>query len=136
MICKSGLKILTSATLSALLVACGGSGGHNNASNFSEENETVYIDDGAIQCGFYGLSEEETAQMLINNGIDVIESQCGFLTGMDIAAQCGLGDVNINLHLIDAQNLRDAQALGFESVSVLERSDDTGYAITACSGDL
>jgi hypothetical protein len=95
--------------------------------------EIIYIDDGAVQCESKGLSKEQTAQKLIDNGIDVIDSQCGYLSNFVVPTLCGLGDTNINLHTINAQNLSDAQALGFESVSTLKRGDDIGYGIAACS---
>ena len=94
--------------------------------------EIVYINDGAIQCESDGMSVIETAQVLIDNGIDVIKSQCGYLSGVVVAAQCGLGDININLHTIPIQNLPDAQSLGFESVLTLRRDDDIGYVVIEC----
>ena len=95
--------------------------------------EIIYIDDGAVQCESKGLSKEQTAQKLIDNGIGVIDSQCGYLSNFVVPTLCGLRDTNINLHIINAQNLSDAQALGFESVSTLKRGDDIGYGIAACS---
>lgn len=100
----------------------------DNTENFG----IVYINDGAIQCEFEGLSETETAQILVDAGIDVIESQCGFLTGVSVVDQCGAGDITINLHTIPIQNLPDAQTMGFESIETLNNDADTGYAITDC----
>jgi hypothetical protein len=54
--------------------------------------ETVYINNGAIQCESSGLSEQETAKQLIDNGIDVILSTCGSQTGLDVPTVCGAGD--------------------------------------------
>ncbi len=99
----------------------------------NENYEIIYIDDGAVQCESEGLSKEQTAQKLIDNGIDVIDSQCGYLSNLMVATLCGLGDANINLHTINAQDLSDAQALGFESISTLKHDDDIGYVITDCS---
>ena len=107
------------------IVSCG--------SGKNDNHEIVYINDGAIQCESEGMSQQETAQILINGGIDVIKSQCGYLSGIDVAAQCGLGDNNINLHTINIQNLIDAQALGFDTVLTLNRDDDIGYVIIECS---
>jgi len=78
------------------------------------------------------VSEQQTAQILIAKGINVVASQCGYLSGVAVAAQCGLGDINIHLHTINARNLPEAQALGFKSVSTLKREDDTGYVIIDC----
>ncbi len=97
-----------------------------------DNKEIVYINDGAIQCESGGLSEAETAQQLIDNGIDVSSSMCGYLSGVAVAAQCGLGDVNINLHVINIQNIPDALELGFKPVSSLKRDDDSGYVVIQC----
>ncbi|MGD8912518.1 MAG: hypothetical protein PVI97_08245 [Candidatus Thiodiazotropha sp.] len=97
-----------------------------------ESQETVYINNGAIQCESEGLSELETAQQLIDNGIDVILSTCGVLTGISTVTVCGAEDIRINLHVINAQNLADAQELGFESVSSLKNEDGIGYMILGC----
>jgi len=98
----------------------------------NKELEIVYINDGAIQCESQGMSELETAQTLIDNGIDVLRSQCGFQSDIAVVAVCGAGDVNINLHTINSQNLSDAQALGFESVSTLKNDVDRGYVLIDC----
>lgn len=93
----------------------------NSDSNSSkkEEYSLIYIDDGAIQCEFSGKPPEETAQVLIDNGIDVIESSCGYIKGLAVSAQCGLGDTNINIHRIPIQNTQDALDLGYSEVSEL-----------------
>ena len=104
-------------------------------SSFNEAgtgNEIVYINNGAIQCESKGLSETETAQTLINEGIDVLKSQCAHMTGIAVATQCGLGGTNINLHTINTQNLSDAKAVGFLSISDLKNGDDPGYKIIDC----
>ena len=110
--------------ISLLLFGCN----HDTDVNY----ELVYIDDGALQCESDGLSAEQTAQILINNGIDVVSSYCGYLSGIAVAAQCGLGDTNINLHNVNVQNIPDARELGFESVSSLKNNDDIGYVIIEC----
>ncbi len=97
-----------------------------------ENTGLVYIDDGAIQCESNGLSVEQTAQILIDGGIAVTSSYCGYLSGIAVAAQCGLGDININLHKINIQNISDAKKLGFESVVSLRNGDDIGYVIIEC----
>jgi hypothetical protein len=110
-----------------------GSGIVSIDANADENYDIVYIDNGAVQCESKGLSEQNTAQILTDKGIEVIASQCGYLSGLAMAAQCGLADINIHLHTINTLNLHDAQALGFESVSTLKRDDDIGYIIIDCS---
>lgn len=99
----------------------------------ADENHVLaYIDDGAVQCESDGLSADQTAQILIDDGIDVMLSHCGYLSGIAVAAQCGLGNTNINLHTINIQNIYDARELGFEPVSSLKHGDDIGYVIIEC----
>ena len=98
----------------------------------NENYAIIYINDGAVQCESKGLSKEQTAQKLIDNGIDVVDSQCGYLSNIVVPTLCGLGDANINLHIINAQDLSKAQTLGFESVLTLKRGDDIGYVIEDC----
>lgn len=97
-----------------------------------ENDEIVYIDNGAIQCGTSGLTALQTAQTLIDIGIDVSNSQCAYLTDIAVAALCGLGDTNINVHTIPKQSLTDARTLGYESVSTLIRGSESGYALINC----
>lgn len=103
-----------------------------SCNNSDDKRIYVYIDDGSIQCESSGLSVEETAQPLINYGVDVFESSCAYITGIAIAAQCGLGDSNINIHLIDKENVIDAQNIGYEPVSTLEDDGYFGYETVEC----
>ncbi len=120
------MKRLNCLALLAVITAC------TSSNDVNVNHEIVYINDAAIQCEFEGLSEVETAQILIDSGIDVLHSQCGYITGIAIEAQCGLGDSNINLHTINSQNVSDAISLGFLPVSELNNSDDKGYEIIDC----
>jgi basic membrane lipoprotein Med (substrate-binding protein (PBP1-ABC) superfamily) len=97
-----------------------------------DEKATIYINNGAIQCESEGMSAQQTAQQLIDNGIDVVMSNCGSLTGVAVPTACGQGDIYINLHVINAQNLPDAQELGFETVSSLKTEEGVGYMILGC----
>ncbi len=116
--------------ISLFLTACAHK--NSNESSIDESLALVYINNGSIQCESSGLSEAETAQQLINKGIDVISSQCGFLTGIAAPAQCGLPGTLINLHVINAQNTPDAKELGFELASSLKIDNSKGYEIMKC----
>lgn len=91
----------------------------------------VYIETGAIQCEADGVSQLETAQLLSNNGITVIDSQCGNLTTL-VAAQCGLPNTEINLHTLPTESLAGALALGFKSADAIKQDDDPGYTVKEC----
>ncbi|MGF1756615.1 hypothetical protein L4D76_01445 [Photobacterium sagamiensis] len=117
------MKILFIITMAISMVACDNTDGNL---------VSVYIDDGAIQCESTGLSEKQTAQNLIEYGVDVFESSCGYISGIAIAAQCGLGDSNINIHLINADKVVEAQNLGYEPVSILKNDEGLGYETIEC----
>ena len=94
--------------------------------------ELIYISNGAVQCEFTGYTPDETAQTLINNGIDVLSSYCGTLTGVATNSVCGASTTFINLHEINPQNLTDAEKLGFASVTELDADAEIGYEIIEC----
>ena len=123
------MRILNVMVISLSAAVCAGNSVNATAAG---NHETVYINNGSIQCESDGLSPAATAQTLMDNGIEVTLSQCGRLTGLAVAAQCGLGNININVHTINPGNLADAEALGFKSVAILKQDDDKGYAIIEC----
>lgn len=108
---------------------------YNRISYDEEEQENqslVYINDSSVQCEFEGVSEQETAQILIDYGVDVIESTCGYISGVAVATQCGLGDININVHLISDDKVIDAQNIGYELIATLENEEGLGYETIEC----
>jgi hypothetical protein len=125
-IIEVSMKKLVTFIVLAFLAGCG------SESSDDINHVFVYKDDGAVQCETAGMSPEDSAQPLIDIGIDVLESNCGYLSDIAIAAQCGLGDSNINLHSIDVQSLVDVEDLGFFPVSSLSRNGEDGYVIIGC----
>jgi len=102
-------------------------------SESNNENRTlVFINDGSIQCESEGLSEVETARQLKDYGVDVFQSSCGYVSNIAIAAQCGLGTNNINIHLIAENNVIDAENIGFKRISNLETNENKGYEQVDC----
>ena len=118
------MKIIFVLMLS-LLLSC--------SNSTEKETAQVYIHNGAVQCESSGLSKEETAQRLIDNGIDVLKSECGRLTGVAFAAVCGGATGGINLHTIVSQNLLDAQRLGYKSIADLAQDSEPGFIVTECA---
>jgi len=92
----------------------------------------VYIETGAIQCQAQGVTYLETAQLLIDNGIEVLESRCADLSGVSVIAQCGAAGLDINVHVIPPESHARALSLGFKSTADLKRDDDTGYTEKDC----
>ena len=80
----------------------------------------VYEGRQAVQCGSRGLTTQESAQKLINGGIDVIASNCGVVTGVVYAAICGQATGEILIHEIRRVNVPDAEQRGFNPVVELQ----------------
>ncbi|HED34367.1 MAG TPA: hypothetical protein ENJ08_09165 [Gammaproteobacteria bacterium] len=92
----------------------------------------IYIETGAVQCQAQGVTHLETAQLLSDNGIEVLESQCADLSGEGVVIQCGLVGPDINVHTVAPENHARALAMGFKSTSSLKQDDDAGYTVKDC----
>ena len=117
---KITLLLLTAASC-AMLGACGGetTEGKSPTEKISSGDVLVFESRQAIQCGSRGLTTQQSAQKLVNGGIDVLESNCGVVTGVVQAAVCGIRTHDIIIHRIREVNLADAERLGFDSVVTL-----------------
>jgi len=106
------------ATVVALgLPGCGG----DPAPGTSQPGDLlVYESRQAVQCGSRGLTTQQSAQKLVNGGIDVIASSCGVVTGVVYIALCGTETGEILIHEIRGVNLRDAEQRGFNPVTELQ----------------
>ena len=69
-------------------------------------------------------------------GIDVLESDCAYLTRMGVIGVCGAGFTYINIHTIRSESLQDAENLDFQSVSELENEIDSGYTVIECESEV
>jgi len=106
--------------------------GDDSSSQTAKDTALVYINSGAIQCEYDGMTTEETADVLTNSGIDVLESACATMTGLAVMAVCGAGTTNINVHSIPSANVADAEEIGFANVSTLKNEFDSGYLVSEC----
>lgn len=106
------------------------SGEEKNPADILDSSVLVYVTAGAIQCDYKGRTPVETAQLLVNEGIDVLSSYCG-VTDMAHITVCGASTGDINLHEINASNLADANEIGFGPVSELVNMG-VGYQATEC----
>ncbi|MDH5444472.1 MAG: hypothetical protein OEY52_02880 [Gammaproteobacteria bacterium] len=102
--------------------------------DMSTTHNLVFVSSGKIQCDENsGQSKETTAQKLVDNGIAVANSQCGYLTQVAFPAVCfiaGTGDINI--HTIKNEDTEKAYDLGYRPVSELQTGQESGYAISDC----
>ena len=131
---KITLLLLTAATC-VMLGACGGDSAEDELTTgkISVGEVLVFESRQAIQCDTRGLTTQQSAQKLVNGGIDVLESNCGVMTGFVYAAVCGNGNGDILIHKIRRVNLADAEQRGFESVDTLrDPVAGIGYAKVDC----
>ena len=118
-------KLLSVGIVTMFLGAC--------ANTASEQNVSVYINNGAIQCESDGKTGTETAMLLTAQGIEVSQNQCGHLSNIAVVAMCGGPATNINVHQIRESDLAKAQALGFENVETLKQDNHKGYDVSDCN---
>ena len=79
--------------------------------------ELVYDTRVILQCEeATNISPSQSAKILSDEGIDVIATSCGIKTGMVVIAMCGAPSLSIIVHEIQAENLQDAEMLGFSKV--------------------
>lgn len=98
------------------------------------ENSLVYADREVRQCETDGVSPEASAQILINAGIDVLQSTCGIKTGIEYPAVCGGTTADILVHEIRSVNLPDAEQLGFQEIGTLTNAAaGTSYELLDCA---
>ena len=99
-------------------------------------NRLVFEDRQSLQCESDGITSAASAQRLINAGIDVLSSTCGYRTGVAFAAVCGGATGEILVHEIRAANVEDAVPLGFAEITSLVDVDvgaGLGYALIDCA---
>ena len=83
----------------------------------------------AVQCQDAGLSLEESAQGLVDEGIDVISSKCAYINLLDVVTVCGVKTNEIIVHEIPLQSLIDAIEVGFMGTEAI----DNDYTVYECS---
>jgi len=104
-----------------------------NLSSVSIEQHTlVYRNNDSIQCEYDGVTEIESAKKLTDLGINVHDSSCGYLSDISVAALCGLGNIDINIHSIDSIKLKEAETIGFMPVMNVDTSEKTNYVEVDC----
>ena len=130
-------NLLLTAAACVMLGACG----DESASDMSPPperltpgfNELVFESRQSVQCGSRGLTTQQSAQKLVNGGIDVLESNCGVNTNLVFVTVCGAGTGDILIHKIRKVNLPDAERLGFSSVATLQNpTTGIGYVKVDC----
>ncbi len=110
-----------------LLVAC-------PEDSITPVDTLVYVDREVRQCESDGVSLESSAQLLINAGIDVLQSSCGIRTGVLYPDVCGGATADILVHEIRSVNLPDAEPLGFQEIGTLiDAAAGTSFELIDCA---
>ena len=114
--------MIKTAPLILLVAGCAGLGacGGEEPQGVIPGDALVYESRQAITCGTRGLTTQQSAQKLIDGGIDVIASNCGVVTGVAYAAVCGQATGEILIHEIRRVNVPDAEQRGFNPVTELQ----------------
>ena len=98
-----------------------------------ETDFLVYEDREARQCESDGISPVASAQVLIDGGLDVIRTTCGFQTGVEYPTVCGAKTADIIVHQIRSVNLPDAEKLGFQNIiTLVDVAAGTSYQLNDC----
>jgi hypothetical protein len=113
----SHLRPLLACALAAGFLGCGDDPAPGT---IRAGDSLVYEGRQSVQCGSRGLTPGQSAQRLIEGGIDVIASNCGVMTGIFYAAVCGEATGEILIHEIRSVNLPDAEQRGFNPVTELQ----------------
>jgi len=127
--------MIKTAPLILLVAGCAGLGacGGEEHQGVIPGDALVYESRQAITCGTRGLTTQQSAQKLINGGIDVVRSNCGVITGIVLPAVCGIDSAEIIIHEIRSSNLRDAGQRGFHPVTELvDPAHEMGYMKVDC----
>ncbi len=98
-----------------------------------EADFLVFADREVRQCESDGMLPAESAQILIDGGLDVIQTTCGFQTGVEYPTVCGAKTADIIVHQIRSVNLPDAEKLGFQNIiTLIDVAAGTSYQLNDC----
>ncbi len=79
-----------------------------------------------------GEGYTQSAQALIDGGIDVISSRCAFVVDQSGAIECNYFE-RVNIHAIHTPNLQDAENLGYQNLESLSRDYGLSLSDTECN---
>lgn len=130
------------------LVACSGndqSVSGMSAVGSSGPNAGLLVYDTQLlrSCGYEeNRTRDESSQVLIDAGIDVIGSYCARLTGVAFQESCFSPEGGIYVHELHEANQSDADSLGYATVASLESFTTNegmvdavvSYELVECSG--
>lgn len=105
------MKVLFVLSVICLLSSCSG----DDSSSDQESTAIVLINGSNALCGSgAGFGIENSEGELINNGIDVLSSKCGFALDSVGDISCDPFDT-VYYHEVFEQNIKDAEQLGYIS---------------------
>ena len=93
----------------------------------------IYKPDGNKQCEPATATLANSTNQLTNAGIKVLTSTCATQTGMAVITVCGAPTLGIHLHEINASDVQQAKALGYEEANnLINKEHGTGYETIDC----
>lgn len=94
----------------------------------------VYVNRGTRQCELGGQTPELSEKVLVDGGVDVLRSTCGYATGIAHAAVCGAPTNDILVHAIRRADLSKAEQLGYREIdSLVDPAQGIGYELVECA---
>lgn len=116
-------SIITSLLITASTISCAQS-----------STELVYDTREILQCEeATNISPSQSAKILTDSGIQVIETFCGAKTGMVVIAMCGVPSLSIILHEILINDVDGAEMRGFaRAATLIDSTQGIGYELTDC----
>ena len=121
------INVFLTIVLVAVLLGC------RDGGSSSGENIFVYDTREILQCA-RAMSLEESAQRLVDAGVDVLASTCGYRTGVAVPTVCGVPSTAFLAHKIREANLADAEDEGFLDVATLVDAEaGTSYEFVECA---
>jgi len=100
----------------------------------TSESVMVYESRNALQCEpTSGISPADSAAKLSDAGIDMVDTYCGYKTGVMYPAACGMGTPDILIHRIAETDLSVALQTGFSLVDELTNYEQgISYEVVDC----
>lgn len=123
------MKIITLVLLTILLSACGG----EDSSSSTTHDAKVYTFTGQTQCNNDGKTKDEAMMSLIENGIDVLQTECGHQSGVLTSDVCGGSTSYFYAFTIRSVNLEHAEEINYFSLdNLVDEENGVDYQLYEC----
>jgi hypothetical protein len=104
----------------------------NNSDSPAVTNILVYDGREILRCAASTEDLTDSAQLLVNDGIDVLSSVCGTPTEQPDPNACTPSVPRLLIHEIRAANETDAEEAGFVNTDSLSTNSEAGFTSIDC----